>query len=219
MDKNKTLISEQSLVEWIDSTYKLFRKLISYYKCAMMEIETKFNVLNEELSLKYDHNPIETIKSRIKSPESIIQKMKRRNIEPNIESLENKIFDIAGVRIICSYISDIYMLQDALLKQDDVKLIEIKDYIKNPKPNGYRSLHLIVEIPIFLHDRKKMMKVEVQIRTLSMDFWASLEHKIKYKKELNEDIIDEIDNELLDCANICNQLDKRIEGIKSKAEK
>ena len=108
MDKNKTLISEQSLVEWIDSTYKLFRELISYYKCAMMEIETKFNVLNEELSLKYDHNPIETIKSRIKSPESIIQKMKRRNIEPNIESLENKIFDIAGVRIICSYISDIY---------------------------------------------------------------------------------------------------------------
>ena len=144
--------------------------------------------------------------------------MKRRNIDNNIKSLEENLFDIAGVRIICSYISDIYMLRDALLKQDDVRLIQEKDYIKNPKPNGYRSLHLIIEIPIFLHDRKKLMKVEVQIRTLSMDFWASLEHKIKYKKNLNENIVEEIRTELLDCANICNQLDERIELIKTKAE-
>lgn len=216
--KDEIIISEEKLIQWIDSTYKSFKELISYYKCAMMEVETKFNVLNEELSLKYDHNPIETIKSRIKSPESIINKMKRRNIDNNIKSLEENLFDIAGVRIICSYISDIYMLRDALLKQDDVRLIQEKDYIKNPKPNGYRSLHLIIEIPIFLHDRKKLMKVEVQIRTLSMDFWASLEHKIKYKKNLNENIVEEIRTELLDCANICNQLDERIELIKSKAE-
>lgn len=215
---SNNLISEEKLFEWLNTNFKPFKELISYYKCAMMEIETKFNVLNEELSLKYDYNPIETIKSRIKSIESIIAKMKKRNLSPTLETLEMNITDIAGVRIICSYVSDIYMLADALLKQDDVKLIEIKDYIKNPKPNGYRSLHLIVEIPIFLHDDKKMMKVEVQIRTLSMDFWASLEHKIKYKKHINEEILEEINKELLDCANICSQLDSRIEEIKIKAK-
>lgn len=213
-----TLNSEEKILEWLDNSLSPFKELMAYYKCAMMEIETKFNVLNEELSLKYDYNPIETIKSRLKSPKSIAMKMKKLNVSASIEDIEKNITDIAGLRIICSYISDIYMLADALLKQDDVKLIQIKDYIKNPKPNGYRSLHLIIEIPIFLHSDKKMMKAEVQIRTLSMDFWASLEHKIKYKKNINESLIDELSAELLDCANICSQLDLRIEQIKLKAK-
>ena len=130
-----------------------------------------------------------------------------------VESLENGINDIAGVRVICSFVSDIYMLADALLKQDDITLIGRKDYIKEPKPNGYRSLHLIVEIPIFLHDHKRLMKVEVQLRTIAMDWWASSEHKIRYKKDLPVKVLEEIDKELLECAMIGAQLDKKMEQI------
>ena len=142
-----------------------------------MEVETKFNVLNEELSLQYDRNPIETIKTRLKSPESILEKLHRKNHPVTVDSIEQNLNDIAGVRVICAFPSDIYQLEEAFLKQDDIRLVERKDYIANPKSNGYRSLHLIVEIPIFLHDHKRLMRVE-QFRTISMDWWASLEHKI-----------------------------------------
>ena len=185
-----------------------YRELMSYYRCAMMEVETKFSVLNEELSMQYDRNPIETIKTRLKSPESILEKCYRKGISVTTESIEQNLFDIAGVRVICSFPSDIYMLSEAFLKQDDIVLIAKKDYIEHPKDNGYRSLHLIVEVPIFLEHKKKMMKVEVQLRTIAMDFWASLEHKIKYKPngEINEDV----SKELVKCARDINKLDNKM---------
>ena len=188
-----------------------FRELMAYYRCAMMEVETKFNVLNEELSLMYDRNPIESVKSRLKSPESIVDKAIRKGIPFSAESIEENLSDIAGVRVICSFAGDIYMLADALLRQDDVTLVARKDYIKEPKENGYRSLHLIVEIPIFLHNRTRRMKVEVQLRTMAMDWWASLEHKIRYKKNLADD--GHIAEELLHCAEMGAALDQRMESV------
>ena len=188
-----------------------YRELMSYYRCAMMEVETKFNVLNEELSLQYDRNPIETIKTRLKSPESILEKLHRKNHPVTVDSIEQNLNDIAGVRVICAFPSDIYQLEEAFLKQDDIRLVERKDYIANPKSNGYRSLHLIVEIPIFLHDHKRLMRVEVQFRTISMDWWASLEHKIRYKKGLQES--DHVDQELFECAKMRAELDSRMEKL------
>ncbi len=187
------------------------RELMSYFRCAIMEVETKFRVLNEELSLEYDRNPIESIKTRLKSIESIAEKIERKGLDMTVESIEENIRDVAGVRVICGFPSDIYMLSDALLRQDDITLIEKKDYMANPKPNGYRSLHLIVEIPIFLHDKKKLMKVEVQLRTISMDWWASLEHKIRYKKDIM--VTEYIEKELRECAEAAAILDKRMENL------
>ena len=138
-----------------------FKRLMAYYKCAIMEVETKFKVLNQEFSLEYDRNPIETIKTRLKSPDSIVKKLAKKDVPLTVESIEKNLNDIAGVRVICSFPEDIYVLADCLLQQDDIKLIEVKDYIKNPKPNGYRSLHLIVEIPIFLKDEKKIIKESI----------------------------------------------------------
>lgn len=195
-----------------------YRELMAYYRCAMMEVATKFNVLNEELSLQYDRNPIESVKTRLKSLDSIVEKASRKGVGISIDSIEKNINDIAGVRVICSYPSDIYMLAESFTEQDDIRVIECKDYIKNPKPNGYRSLHLIVETPIFLHDKKRMMKVEVQFRTISMDWWASLEHKINYKKDMPDDIRAEITKELLECATMGASLDARMEGIQKRVE-
>lgn len=194
-----------------------YKELMAYYSCAMMEVSTKFHVLNEDLSLQYDRNPIETIKTRLKTPESILEKLTRRNLPITVESIEQNIHDVAGVRVICSYTSDIYMLAEAFSRQDDITVIQTKDYIQQPKPNGYRSLHLIVEIPIFLHDEKRMMKVEVQFRTISMDFWASLEHKIRYKKDLP--VIQEVEDELLACAELSAELEKRMEQIQRLADR
>ena len=191
-----------------------YKKLMAYYKCAMMEISTKFNVLNEALSLQYDRNPIESIKTRIKSPESITDKLERKNLSFSLENIEKNIFDVAGVRVICSFPSDIYMIADCLLNQDDIILVGKKDYIKNPKSNGYRSLHLIVGIPIFLHDQKKIMNVEVQLRTISMDWWASLEHKIRYKKDIEN--VEEIEEQLFTCAQISANLDMHMEDLYKK---
>ncbi|WP_072470213.1 GTP pyrophosphokinase [Urinicoccus massiliensis] len=192
-----------------------YKKLMSYYTCAIMEVETKFNVLSEELSMQYDRNPIESIRTRLKSPESIREKMIRKGFPLTVESIEENLNDIAGVRIICSFPSDIYALANSLLKQDDIHLIEKKDYIKHPKANGYRSLHLIIEIPIYLHDTKKMMKVEIQFRTISMDCWASLEHKIRYKKDLPQS--DFIEEELVECAKISSIIDARMENLYTMA--
>ena len=159
-------LSRAEVQQWAQKYSQPYRELMSYYRCAMMEVETKFNVLDEELSLQYDRNPIETIKTRLKSPESIVEKLTRRGYPLTVESIEKNLNDIAGVRVICSHPSDIYRLSEAFLRQDDITLLERKDYIANPKPNGYRSLHLIVETPIFLHDQKRRMKVEVQFRTI-----------------------------------------------------
>lgn len=210
-------LSKSQVKDWIGAYSVPYKQLMSYYRCAIMEVVTKFNVLDEEMSLEYDRNPIETIKSRLKSPESVIDKMNRKKLPLTVDAIEENLNDVAGVRVICSYQSDIYMLAEAFLKQDDIRLVEKKDYIQKPKDNGYRSLHLIVEIPIFLHDKKKMMKVEVQFRTISMDWWASLEHKICYKKDIAD--YDEIRDDLRECANIASCLDERMEAIQRRADR
>lgn len=199
-------------LSWLNTSSQPFRELMAYYRCAMMEVETKFNVLNQEFSVQYDRNPIESIKSRIKEPGSILEKLLRNKVPLSIEAMEEKLNDIAGVRVVCSFIEDIYMLAGCLLKQDDVKLVKYKDYIKNPKENGYRSLHLIVEVPIFLAHKKKLMKVEIQLRTIAMDFWASLEHKLKYKKSLPDSR--ELTQQLKECADMSARLDERMEQIR-----
>lgn len=209
------IYSNNEIKERLQTYTATYRELMSYYRCAMMEVSTKFNVLDEELSLQYDRNPIEAIKTRLKSPESIMDKLSRRGLPFSAESIEQNLNDIAGVRVICAYISDIYMLRDALLRQDDIVLLQEKDYIKNPKPNGYRSLHLIVETPIFLHDQKKQMRVEVQFRTMAMDWWASVEHKLRYKKPAAPE---EVNSELKECAEISADLDKRLEKLRQRTE-
>ena len=211
-------MTDAEAMRWLNDRSQQFIRLMAYYRCAMMEVATKFNVLNEELSLQYDRNPIESVKTRLKSLDSIVEKASRKGVGISIDSIEKNINDIAGVRVICSYPSDIYMLAESFTEQDDIRVIECKDYIKNPKPNGYRSLHLIVETPIFLHDKKRMMKVEVQFRTISMDWWASLEHKINYKKDMPDDIRAEITKELLECATMGASLDARMEGIQKRVE-
>lgn len=204
-----------AITDFVEESTLPYRQMMSYYNCALMEVETKFKVLNEQYSIYYDRNPIESIHTRIKSQPSIVKKLQKKELPLSIENIENNIFDIAGVRVVCSFVDDIYKLVDYFLAQDDVRLIEKKDYIQNPKENGYRSLHLIIEIPIFLSDEKKWVKVEVQFRTIAMDFWASLEHKIRYKKNLSEQRLHEIDEELFECAKICQQLDEKMQEIKT----
>lgn len=193
-----------------------FRQLMAYYRCAIMEVETKMRVLNETLSLRYDRNPIETIKSRLKEPRSIVEKMIRKGIVPTVQNIEQNLNDIAGIRVICSFPEDVYLIARYLLQQDDVRLVKKKDYIRNPKENGYRSLHLIIETPIFLADEKRMMRVEIQLRTIAMDFWASLEHKLRYKKDLS--CADEIAGELKKCADTIAELDSEMQRIRSRIE-
>lgn len=201
------LMSDE-FIDFIQKNKKPMDKLLSYYACAIMEVETKFRVLDYQYSLEYDRNPIEDIKSRVKSWESLIKKVRRKEIPLTLSSIEENIHDIAGVRVVCSFPDDIYMLADCLLNQDDITLIEKKDYIKNPKPGGYRSLHLIISVPIFLQDEKRMVTVEVQLRTIAMDFWASLEHKIYYKFEGNAP--DYLEQELKACADMADMLDNKM---------
>ena len=200
-------IGNERARDWVRQQSKPYRELMSYYRCALMEVETKFRVLSEELSIDNEMNPVEAIRSRLKSPESIVEKAGRRNIDLTVENIEKHINDIAGVRVICSYESDVYMLAEALLRQNDVGLVERKDYIAHPKANGYRSLHLIVAIPIFLHDRTKVMKVEVQLRTLAMNVWATLEHKLAYKKDATPHDAEAREN-LQKCAQLSAELDR-----------
>ena len=212
-------LMNEDILEIIQRNMLPMNELMAYYRCAIMEVETKFNVLNEEFSLQYDRNPIENIKSRLKSTDGIIRKLNRKELPFTLESIEENINDVAGVRVICSFPEDIYMLADCLLSQDDIKLIEKKDYIKNPKESGYRSLHLIIEVPIFLKNEKKSMKVEVQLRTIAMDFWASLEHKLRYKKNIDPEEAEVISKELIECSEISASLDKRMEEIRNRIEK
>ena len=189
-----------------------FMELMMQYRCALMEVETKLNVLNAEFTMKNNRNPFESIKSRIKSPVSILEKMQRKGFELSAESIEKNLADIAGIRVICSFPDDIYATARLLTQQDDITVLEVKDYIKNPKQNGYRSLHLIIEIPIFLAKEKRMMKVEIQLRTIAMDCWASLEHQIHYKKDFN--FTEEMAAELALCADLSAELDERMEKLR-----
>ncbi len=193
-----------------------FQMMMMKYDCALSEVRTKLEVLNKELSLKNNRNPFESIKSRIKTPVSIYEKLTRKGIPFSIENIESNISDIAGCRAICSFVDDIYMVADCLKKQDDVNVLVEKDYIATPKDSGYRSLHLIIETPIFLTDVKEYMKVEVQFRTIAMDFWASLEHKMKYKRDIeNAELISE---DLKFSADLINQLDRRMQQIRERID-
>ena len=194
-----------------------FMNLMMYYECALMEIETKLTVLNKEFALQHKRNPFESIKSRLKKPISIIEKLKKKGLDITIENIENNLTDIAGVRVICSFPEDIYVLSELLSKQDDINVVFVKDYIRNPKPNGYRSLHLIIDVPIFLSDGKKYMKVEVQFRTIAMDFWASLDHKLKYKKD-NLKHPEIIAQELKKCADMSTAMDYKMQEIRNMLE-
>lgn len=193
-----------------------FMELMMQYRCALMEVETKLNVLNAEFTMKNNRNPFESIKSRIKTPESILEKLRRKGFEISVKGIEENLADVAGIRVICSFPDDIYATAKMLTDQDDIRVIQVKDYIINPKPNGYRSLHLILEVPIFLSNEKKNMKVEVQFRTIAMDFWASLEHKLKYKKNIEN--AEEISKELQRCAEASSQLDLRMQALRDRIE-
>lgn len=197
---------------------KPFIVMMTQYRCAMLEVKTKLDVLNAEMSLESEHNPFESISCRLKSPMSIMGKLDRLGLDYTVENICESIHDVAGIRVICSYPDDIYMLAQKLCSQDDIRLIERKDYIKNPKPGGYRSLHLIIEIPIFLSNEKKFMQVEVQFRTIAMDFWASLEHKIRYKKDLTKEA-ESIAEELKHCAEEISSMDMRMQQIRDRIEK
>ena len=194
-----------------------FQEALMMYTCAIREVKTKLEVLNDELSVRNQRNPIEMIKSRVKKPLSIVEKLRRENLPVSLESMLDNLDDVAGIRVICSFIDDIYAVASMLVSQDDIRVIAIKDYIKHPKPNGYRSYHLIVEIPVFFSDRKKNMRVEVQIRTIAMDFWASLDHQLKYKKDIGQ-VAEAISEELRQCAEAIAETDEHMLRIRKKIE-
>lgn len=194
-----------------------FQSVMMMYNCAIKEVRTKFEVLNDELSASSNRNPIEMIKSRVKKPESIVNKLLRRNLPVDIGSIMENLNDVAGVRVICSFINDIYKIAQMFSGQDDITVLEVKDYIQNPKPNGYRSYHMIVEVPVFFSSVKQNIKVEVQLRTIAMDFWASLEHTMKYKKDVQN--ADKIALELKECADLITEADFRMQEINNKITK
>ena len=207
-------VFDEDMINWSKGVVQKYKRLMAYYRCAMMEVETKFNVLNEEFSLRYDRNPINGIKSRLKRLDSIQEKLHRKQLPFDMQTIETHIHDVAGVRVVCAFVEDVYLLAEALLKQDDVMLIEKKDYIANPKLNGYRSLHLIVTVPIFLEHEKRVMQVEIQLRTIAMDFWASLEHQLRYKKDFV--FTEEMAQELRDCAQLSAQVDLRMDSLRER---
>ena len=195
--------------------------LMFLYNSALKEVTTKIEILNDEFKHVHKYNPIEYIKSRIKTPESIVKKLKRHSLEINVDNMINHINDIAGVRIVCSFTDDIYKVAEMIGKQNDLTVISVKDYIRNPKPSGYQSFHMLVSVPIFIGERVVDTKVEIQIRTIGMDFWASLEHKIYYKFEGHAPA--RISRELRDCATIVSMMDAKMlqlneEIMKAKKE-
>ena len=191
-----------------------FRQMMMMYSCAIKEIKTKLQVLNDELSIKRQRNPIEFIKTRVKQPDSIASKLRRKGYPVTVQSVFENLSDVVGVRVICAFIDDIYKVADMLTAQDDIELIKRKDYIKNPKMNGYRSLHLIIEVPVFFSDHKEQIRVEVQIRTIAMDFWASLEHQLKYKKDIDD--AESIMYELRACADVINRTDYHMQSLRDR---
>lgn len=194
---------------------KNFNSLMMKYRCAIREIQTKLEVLNDEFSVANQRNPISSIKSRIKSPSSIYEKLRRRDLPFTEESIVQNLDDVAGVRVICPFISDIYTVANLITSQDDITILKIKDYIKNPKDNGYRSYHMIIEVPVFFSEGKQQMRAEIQIRTIGMDFWASLDHQLHYKKDISSvKNIEAIERELIRCADTVNMTDRHMEEIK-----
>lgn len=220
LEQARTLKEQDHIIQMQAEKLKqgrAFGRLMMEYRSAIMEVETRLKVLNDEFSIEYNRNPFESIKSRLKSPASIYEKLERKGFPISVESIKENLNDVAGLRVICSFPDDIYRLADLFTKQDDISLLREKDYIKFPKPNGYRSLHLILSVPIFLSDKKEHVRVEVQFRTIAMDFWASLEHKLKYKKNLDE--ADEIGLQLKACADSIEELDYRMQEIRDKIDR
>ena len=193
-----------------------WEEVVLIYNSALKEIGTKLEILNDEFQHVHQYNPIEHIKSRIKTPQSIVQKLKKHGYESTIANMVRYVNDIAGVRVICSFTSDRYRIAEMLINQNDIKVLSVKDYILNPKPSGYKSYHLIVTVPIFLSDRIVDTKVEIQIRTVAMDFWASLEHKIHYKFEGNAP--EHIKKELVECAQMVSELDARMLSLNEQVQ-
>lgn len=193
-----------------------YREMRMRYSCAIKEVRTKFDVLNSEFNVRYQRNPITSINSRLKSSSSIMNKLARKNLTFTLENVENNLYDVAGIRVVCSYVDDIYVLAQALAKQDDITVLKEKDYIKYPKPNGYRSYHMIVSVPVFFSDQTKDMAVEVQIRTIAMDFWASLEHQLKYKQEVPNQ--KEIVAQLTQCAHQIASIDQQMWQVRQQIE-
>lgn len=209
-------LSQNLPTEVIYSTVDDYQEMMTKYTCAIKEVRTKFEVLNEELSIKSKRNPIHAIYSRIKNIRSIVDKLDRKGLPFSLQNIQDEVSDVAGIRVICDFVDDIYEIADMLLLQDDIRLISYKDYIRAPKPNGYRSYHMIIEIPVFLSEGKEYMKVEVQLRTIAMDFWASLEHELKYKKDLAEDVSSSISAQLFDCAKTISDMDAKMQDIKNQ---
>jgi putative GTP pyrophosphokinase len=203
-------------LEQMKALQKTLTRFMMMYKFALHEVETKIEILQEEFQLLHDYNPIEHTKSRVKSPESIMKKLYRKGGASSLEDIKRNIQDIAGIRITCSFISDIYRISEMLQAQKDLKILTIKDYIKNPKPNGYKSLHMLVEVPVFMSDGEEMVCVEIQIRTIAMDFWASLEHKIFYK--YNESVPDRLLEDLKNAADTAYELDLKMEQLQQEME-
>ena len=194
-----------------------WKHLLLISKFGVNEIETKLDILNEEYMFFHDYNPIEHITTRIKEPEQIIRKLQRLNRAPTVENARKYVHDIGGIRVICSFTEDVYTLAELLRGQDDIRVLRVKDYIKNPKPNGYRSLHLLLSVPVFLTDCTQDVTVEVQIRTIGMDLWASVEHKLYYKQEL--DVPEPVLARLRACADALNDLDAEMVEIKKEIAK
>ncbi|WP_337664338.1 GTP pyrophosphokinase family protein [Suilimivivens sp.] len=204
------------LVVQRDSDIDNWKEVMLIYSSALKQISTKLEILNDEFQHVHRYNPIEHIKSRVKTPESIVKKLKKHGYESTIQNMVEYINDIAGIRVICSFTSDIYQIAEMIRNQSDIKVISIKDYIVNPKKSGYKSYHMLVTIPVYLSDRIVDTKVEIQIRTVAMDFWASLEHKINYKFEGNAP--DHIRNELVECARMVAELDERMLSLNEEIQ-
>lgn len=201
---------------FVNNTAK-FNDLMMMYRCTIREVRTKLEVLNDEFSVEYKRNPISFIKTRIKKPESILKKLNKLGYDFTAENIQEHLNDVAGVRVVCAFLDDIYTIAELLASQDDITVIQVKDYIKNPKPNGYRSYHMIVEIPVFFSKGKTPMRAEIQIRTNGMDFWATLEHQLRYKKGIEEmDGYEQISDELAKTAHELNNMDLEMQNIKNK---
>ena len=212
--ENASAIYEHS--QRIVGLFVQYKELMMMYSCAVKEIRTRFEVLNAEFNVRHSRNPINFINTRLKRSSSLIEKMQRNNISLSIENIEENIDDVAGIRVICSYVDDIYQISEALISQKDIELISQKDYIANPKPNGYRSLHMIVRVPVHFENSLRYVKVEVQIRTIAMDFWATLEHELRYKNQIPDG--EEIAAELKECAGIISDADSKMLEIRKRIE-
>ncbi len=221
-EENQITVIPKVDKEIYDQRRKMAGTMVNYkemrmrYSCAIKEVRTKFDVLNSEFNVRYQRNPITSINSRLKSSASIMEKLNRKGLSFTVENVEENLFDVAGIRVVCSYVDDIYVLAEALAQQDDITVIRRKDYIRNPKPNGYRSYHMIVSVPVFFSDQTREMAVEVQIRTIAMDFWASLEHQLKYKQEVPNQA--EIVQSLTACAEQIAAIDEQMWQVRQQIE-